>query len=451
MPVSTSSITSSASAATSKTIATANLQHQNNHHTVVTNNDDSQQHPQQQQQHESQQLRLYTSFDDMPLHNDLLRGIYSYGFEKPSDIQQRAIVPIAKGGDVIAQASAGSGKTGAFVTGFLARMDPRLCRTQVLVLSPTRELSLQTHEVTLGIGSRLFADLLDAGATPVALLSSNIPVRDNMALLQNVTSKGNAQVAVGTPGRILQLLEKGILRPEHLRTLVIDEADELFSQGFQEQLSKILAFLPRDIQAVLVSATLPDEVRAIADRFMRNPTRILLRPKEIPVEAIRQFRVDGLDGADDKMMVLMDLYERISISQSIIFVNSRRKAEYVAKEMNAQGFAVSLTHGDLGRGERDAVIARFRKGETRVLVSTDLVGRGIDVYHVNLVINFELPVVAEKYIHRVGRCGRYGRKGAAINLISAREDLPLMQEIERAFGIKTSPLPADFTKLICEE
>jgi translation initiation factor 4A len=325
----------------------------------------------------------------------------------------------------------------------------------VLMLAPTRELASQTHEVTLGIGARILAPLLDGAnstgtitAEPVALLSSSTRVQDNAALLARTPTLGNALVAVGTPGRVLQLLERGMLRPEHLRALVIDEADELFSQGFQAQLAGICAFLPRDIQIVLVSATLPDDVRALAARFMRNPTRILLEPRDVPIDAIRQFRVDALDSADAKMAVLFDLYERISIAQSIIFVNSRRRAECVAREMNAQRFAVALTHGDLSRAEREAVMERFRRGDARVLVTTDLVGRGIDVVQVNLVINFELPLVLEKYIHRVGRCGRFGKKGIAVNLISRADDLPIMKEIEKQFGITTTEFPMDFEKYL---
>lgn len=420
-------------------------QHQQQDHSVP-----QEQHEQQKQ--EQQQIKKFKSFDDMPLVLPLLRGIYSFGFEKPSEIQQTAIVPISKGGDVIAQNCAGTGKTGAFVIGSLARLNPALLRTQILFLSPTRELAKQSYEVTLGIGQYLLADLLDSGASPVALLSSNIPVRDNITMLQQTSSKGNAQVVVGTPGRILQLFEKGALRPEHLKTLVLDECDELFAQNFQNQIAGIFRFLPRDIQIVLVSATLPNEVRELSEKFMRSPTRILLEPEEVPVESIRQFTIDSLDdsknGSDEtKMLVLFDLYERISIAQSIIFVNSRRRADFVAHEMNRQGFTVSVIHGELSREEREAVFAKFKRGESRVLVSTDLTGRGIDVYHVNLVINYEMPLQADKYIHRVGRCGRYGRKGAAINLLSG-QDVPMMKEIERTFGIKTSPLPMNFTSLV---
>lgn len=393
---------------------------------------------------EHQPLTSFTNFDDMPhLHAHLLRGIYSFGFEKPSNIQQKAIVPIAEGGDVIVQASAGQGKTGAFAIGFLARLDVKQLRTQVLVLSPTRELARQTYDVTLGLGSYMFESLLDNEATPVALLSSNVPLKDNYQLLSHTSTKGNGLVAVGTPGRIIQLLEKGVMRPDHLKTLVQDEADELFSQGFQEQIARIFQFMPRDVQMVLVSATLPDEVRELTEKFMRNPTRILVQPEDVPVASIKQYCIDTPD-VEVKMLCLFDLYERISIAQSIIFVNSRRRAEHIAKEMNARRFTVAVTHGELNREERDAVLEKFKRGESRVLVSTDLIGRGIDCYHVNLVINFEMPTIGEKYIHRIGRCGRYGRKGAAINLIS-KEDLPLLREIESKFSITTKPLPANFT------
>jgi translation initiation factor 4A len=382
-------------------------------------------------------IQRFRKFDEMPLCMPLLRGIFSIGFEDPSDIQQRAIVPISKGGDVVAQAQAGSGKTGAFVIGLLARIDASVCRTQALILSPTRELAQQTYDVSLGIGQYLFPD---EQAWPVALLSAGTRVTDDVAKLAS-----GVTIAVGTPGRVLQLLEKGALRNDRLCVLVLDEADELLSQGFQEQIAKLFRFMPRDVQIVLVSATMPPEVRALSEKFMRDPTRILLEPDELPVESIKQFYI-ACD-SDEKMLVLTDLYERISIAQSIIFVNSRRKAEYVAAELNRMRFAVALTHGDLSRDERDAVIKSFKAGNSRVLVTTDLLGRGIDVYHVNIVINYELPVVLEKYIHRVGRCGRYGRKGAAINLL-AKEDLPAMRAIEEQFGIATTELPMNFTTLI---
>lgn len=396
-------------------------------------------------------IKRYCSFDDMPISMQLLRGIYSHGFESPSDIQQLSTVPIARGDDVIAQASAGGGKTGAFVVGMLARIDfERLAATpaaapfvpQVLALSPTRELAKQTHDVSLGIGQYLWPDHM---TNPVALLTAGSRVQDDIkALTAPSRGGGGCAAAAGTPGRVLQLLEKGVLRPDQLKVLVLDEADELLSQGFAEQIAKTLRFMPRDIQIVLVSATFVDEVRELADKIMRpeRSTRILLEPEQVPVQSIRQYYVQ-LRAQDEKMLCLTDLYEQISVAQSIIFVNSRRKAEYVASELNRQGFVVSLTHGELDRAERDAVMTQFRGGHSRVLVTTDLVSRGIDVYHCNIVINYDLPVVLEKYIHRIGRCGRFGRKGAAINLL-APEDVPVMRQIEDTFGVRPRELPMDF-------
>jgi len=386
----------------------------------------------------------------MPLPFALMRGIFSFGFEKPSEIQSTAIVPIARGDDVLAQAPAGSGKTGAFVVGFLARMDfthhagsaaaAAAALPQVLALSPTRELAQQTFDTTCGIGQYVMPEHLHA---PVQLLVAGTNWKDDQRNL-NAPNGGGALVAAGTPGRVLQLLEKGALRPERLKTLVLDEADQMLSQGFQEQVAKILRFMPRDIQVVLVSATLADDVRELAGKLMRpeRTTKILLAPQEVPVQSIRQFYV-ACDSQEEKFLVLTDLYERISVAQSIIFVSSRRKAEYLAAELTKQRYTVALTHGDLSRDERDRVMAAFRGGHARVLVSTDLIGRGIDVYHVNIVINYDMPLVLENYIHRVGRCGRFGRKGLAINLL-AKEDVPVMRAVEAEYGVAPTELPANF-------
>jgi len=382
-------------------------------------------------------VRVIPSFDDMPLHQNLLRGIYSHGFEKPSAIQQRAIVPMIRGGDIIAQAQSGTGKTGAFSIGLLQRCDFRHKVLQGLVLSPTRELAQQTHAVISSIG-----DFLAENTAFCATFVGGTRVHDDLKKLQS-----GVIIAVGTPGRVADVIKRGALRTENLKVLVLDEADEMLSQGFSEQIYEIFKFLPKDIQVALFSATMPDDVLDLTKKFMRNPTRILVKRESLTLEGIKQFYVAVEE--DHKLETLMDLYESVSIAQSVIFANTRRKVDYIKDHLNKQNFVVSYMHAEMQRGEREKVMATFRSGSSRVLVTTDLVARGIDVHHVNIVINYDLPANKENYLHRIGRGGRYGRKGVAINFVSQR-DIELLRELEAHYHTQIEELPMDFAAYLGE-
>ena len=382
-------------------------------------------------------IRIVPSFDDMPLHQELLRGIYSYGFEKPSAIQQRAIVPLTRGGDVIAQAQSGTGKTGAFSIGTLQRLDFRHRHLQALILSPTRELAQQTHAVISTLG-----DYLSGGQPFCHTFVGGTKVQDDLRKLQ-----AGVIVAVGTPGRISDVIKRGALRTDNLKILVLDEADEMLSQGFADQIYEIFRFLPRDIQVALFSATMPDDVLALTTKFMRNPTRILVRKESLTLEGIKQFYVAVEE--EHKLETLMDLYESVSIAQSVIFANTKRKVDYIAEQLNKSNHTVSFMHADMPKGDRERVMSTFRSGSSRVLVTTDLVARGIDVHHVNIVINFDLPSNKENYLHRIGRGGRYGRKGVAINFVS-QQDVPLLREIENHYHTAIVELPMDFAAYLGE-
>ena len=389
------------------------------------------------------------SFDDMPLHQSLLRGVYSHGFERPSPIQQRAIVPMTRGGDIIGQAQSGTGKTGAFSIGLLQRLDWRLRRVpQALVLSPTRELAHQTRDVVSSIGSYL-ASSSSSSAEPSS--ASSLPpdaafchpfvggtrVADDVRRLQ----AGATAVAVGTPGRVADLIRRGALRTSLLKVLVLDEADEMLSQGFSDQVYEIFKFLPKDVQVALFSATMPDDVLQLTTKFMRTPTRILVKKESLTLEGIRQFYVAVEE--EHKLETLMDLYESVSVAQSVIFANTRRKVDWLASALNAEHHTVSAMHAEMARGERDKVMGAFRNGASRVLVTTDLVARGIDVHHVNVVINVDLPTNTESYLHRIGRGGRFGKKGIAINFVS-RRDVDVLREIEAHYHTQIDELPMDF-------
>jgi translation initiation factor 4A len=382
-------------------------------------------------------IRIIPTFDDMPLHQLLLRGIYSYGFEKPSAIQQRAVVPMIRGGDIIAQAQSGTGKTGAFSIGLLQRVDFRHRNLQALVLSPTRELAQQTHAVISSLG-----DFLAESQPFCQTFVGGTKVQDDLRKLQ-----AGVIVAVGTPGRISDLIKRGALRTEVLKMLILDEADEMLSQGFADQIYEIFRYLPRDIQVALFSATMPDDVLELTKKFMRTPTRILVKKESLTLEGIKQFYVAVEE--EHKLETLMDLYESVSIAQSVIFANTKRKVDYIADHLNRNNHTVSFMHADMIKGEREKVMAQFRSGSSRVLVTTDLVARGIDVHHVNIVINFDLPTNKENYLHRIGRGGRYGRKGVAINFVT-QADVQTMRDIQTHYHTQIDELPMDFAAYLGE-
>jgi translation initiation factor 4A len=381
-------------------------------------------------------VQVYQSFDEMGLTTALLRGIYSYGFEKPSQIQQRAIVPFMKGGDIIGQAQSGTGKTGAFTVGVLQRMDLTLQDCQALILAPTRELAQQTESVITTIGKFL-------GESICHTFVGGTRVTDDLRKLQ----QGNVIVAVGTPGRVFDVIKRGALKTEKLKCLVLDEADEMLSQGFAEQIYEIFRYLPREIQVALFSATMPQEVLDLTHKFMRDPTSILVNKDMLTLEGIKQFYVAVEN--DHKLGVLMDLYENVSITQAVIFCNARRKVEWLAEEMNKKEFTVSFMHADMPQSEREQVMKTFRSGMSRVLITTDLLSRGIDVQHVSIVINFDLPSRnnKESYLHRIGRSGRYGRKGVSINFVQ-KTDVETLHELEEFYKTQIDELPMDFGQFI---
>ena len=378
---------------------------------------------------EEYEISEYSSFDDMDLPSELLRGIYAYGFEKPSEIQKKGIVPIATGRELIAQANSGTGKTGTFCIGSLARVDPKLKKVQVLCMAPTRELAQQIQIVASALGS-----VMDV-KTYAAM--GKTPVRDDVRALER-----GVQFLVGTPGRIFDLMNRKALVTEHIKVIIIDEADQMLEDRFREQLQCILAMgFPTTTKCALFSATMNEDVVEFVNKLLGNPVRILVPPEEVNLKGIRQYRVD-LEREDWKFEVLLDLYKNLNIAQALIYCNKRQKAEWLAEKMTNAGFPITCIHGDMDVKDRMDRMTSFRKGDTRVLISTDLLARGIDVQQVSLVINYELPTQMDNYIHRIGRSGRYGRKGTAINLL-CNEDMRQMKEIEVHYLINVERLPED--------
>jgi len=385
------------------------------------------------QEFESNYEEVIDNFDNLSLQEDLLRGIYAYGFEKPSAIQQRAIMPLVKGHDIIAQAQSGTGKTATFTIGILQRLDFSTPDCQALILAPTRELAQQIQKVVVALGDYLTAKCHACiGGTRVS---------DDIGKLRN-----GVHIVVGTPGRVYDMLCRNVLRPDRIKLFILDEADEMLSRGFKDQIYDIFQLLPSRVQVGLFSATMPQEALEITERFMRDPVRILVKRDELTLEGIKQFYI-SVDREDWKFDTLCDLYDTLNITQAVIFCNTRRKVDFLTDKMRSKEFTVSSTHGDVGQKERDIILNEFRTGSSRVLITTDLLARGIDVQQVSLVINYDLPRNLENYIHRIGRSGRFGRKGVAINFVT-HEDLRSLRELEQFYNTQIEEMPAHVADLI---
>jgi len=365
-------------------------------------------------------------FDQMSLRTELLRGIFSYGFEKPSAIQQRAIVPYASGRDLIAQAQSGTGKTATFAVGILQQIDVTKNEVQGLILVPTRELARQVDKVVNSLGVHMHVKTFAC--------TGGGKVEEDIDAL-----KAGVHIVTGTPGRVFHMIEERRLKTDHIKIFTLDEADEMLSKGFEQIIRDIFSTLPSDVQVGVFSATLPDECLEITKRFMREPVKVLVKKEELTLMGINQFYIDCQE-QKHKYAVLCDLYADVSIQQAFIFCNSRRTVDWLTDKMRRDNFTVAATHGSIHPEDRKQVMEEFRKGGSRVLITTDLLSRGIDVQQVSVVINYDLPKEKESYLHRIGRSGRFGRKGLAINFVTFR-DLRQLKEIEQFYETQIDPLP----------
>ena len=398
----------------------------------------TQKDPNPKQEEENQESNMETnwdesieSFEELGLKQELLRGIYGYGFEKPSVIQQKAILPILKGKDVIAQGQSGTGKTAAFAIGSLQLVDPKKDEIQTLVLSPTRELAQQTSIVFGFLGEFL--------KIKISLLIGGTKVGADIDKL-----KEGPQVLVGSPGRVLDLINRKQISLAYLQNFILDEADEMLSKGFLDIIKDIISLIPTTAKILLFSATMPKDIVNLTTKFMKDPAKILVKNEELTLEGIRQYYV--FLKKEDKFDVLTQIYKGIEIAQAIIYCNTKKTVETLKEELTKKGHVVSAIHGDMKQYDRDAVMRDFRSGAARVLVTTDLLARGIDVYQVSLVINYEMPKEKETYIHRIGRSGRFGRKGNAINFVTPAEKDNL-EEIQKFYNTQIEALPSDLSEL----
>ncbi|KAJ7851513.1 DEAD-domain-containing protein [Mycena olivaceomarginata] len=366
--------------------------------------------------------QVVDSFDGMELKPEILRGIYAYGFERPSTIQQRAIVPVVKGHDVIVQAQLGTGKTTTLSISILQGLGPEMKGTQI-------------HKVVIALGdSMTVQSLACVGGTNV---------RDDMHKL-----KEGVQIVASTPGRALDMIKQGVLRTDGIKIMCLDDADEILSMGFKDQIHGIFQLLPSDTQVALFSATMPAEVVEVSKELTRDPVEILVKSKtaELTLEGIKQFYI-AVEKEEWKLETLFDLYETITITQAIIFCNTRSKVEMLTEQMLSREFTVSAMHGDMDQKQRDLRMKEYRSGSTRVLITSELLHRGIDVGQVSLVINYDLPTNHETYIHRIGRGGRFGRKGVAINFV-AHDDVAMLRQITKFYSTQIDEMPLNVADLI---
>jgi translation initiation factor 4A len=371
------------------------------------------------------------SWDDLGLKTDLLRGIYNYGFENPSSIQKQAILPIIQGKDVIAQAQSGCGKTGAFTIATLQRIDVSLCKTQALIMAPTHELVNQISMVIQSIGNCM------EGLVVKTLVGGTSIIEDAEQM-----KKSTPHIIVGTAGRIFDMIRRRHLSMRDIKIFTLDEADEMLSRGFKDQIYNIFQHFGEDVQAILFSATIPDEMIQISSKFMRNPLRIEVKKEKLNLECIDQYFV-ALQDDRSKYDMLKNIFEYLTVNQCIIYVNSVNRVIELCEAMIGEGFSVCCIHSSMKKDEREKAFYDFRKGVYRVLISSNVTARGIDIQQVSTVINFDLSKCVHNYLHRIGRSGRWGRKGLAINFIT-RRDIGIIKSIENYYSSNIKELPVNF-------
>ena len=381
------------------------------------------------------------TFEDLIPRIDMkvIRGLMAYGFEHPSPIQCKAIKPMLYGYDLIAQAQSGMGKTATFCIGTLGNIDFTKNETQAIILAHTLELSQQIEYVFKNIGSYINIRIAQA--------NKSLTVRENIDVLTGYNTDGQLpHIVIGTPGRLLDMFNKNAIKLKTIKLLVMDEADELLSEGFIPQIKNIISSLESNVQICLFSATMNIEFFDVTKHFIRNPINILVNKERLTLEGIKQFYID-CEKNEYKLETLCDLYSILTISQSIIYCNSYKSVDILTRKLQDRNFAVSCIHGNMSVTERESTMASFRNCKTRVLISTDLLGRGIDVQQVSIVINYDIPLKYESYIHRIGRSGRHGRKGTAINFITGY-DMKHLKGIESYYNTVIETLPADIQSVL---
>ena len=382
----------------------------------------------------SHPLKYYDTFDndEIGIKESILKGIFSYGFDRPSPIQRIAIKPLIEGHDIVVQSHSGTGKTGTFSIAMLSRIDEELKSPQAIVICNTRELAVQTSKV-------------------VGALSSFSKITHKLCIggdMQNkfMPNDVNEHVIIGTPGRLCDLIQKGLIKNEHLKMLVVDEADDVMAIGFRKQVKRIFSALPKDAQVALISATIPQDMESLFEVILKPDfISILIKDDQITLDGIDQYYID-LD-EQYKMDAIIDIYQFINVGQGIIYCNKKTKADQLKDVLQQRDFSVSVLHGDMMQKERESIMTNFRNGSVRILITTDMLARGIDVQQVSLVINYDMPKYPQTYIHRIGRSGRYGRKGVALNFCT-RKEKNILKYIQEMYSTEIKPFPEDVNAVL---
>lgn len=378
------------------------------------------------------EIKEFEKWDDLKnIDKGLLRGIYAYGFENPSTIQKKSILTFLDKKDLIAQAQSGTGKTGAFAVGTLNTIDIKKNITQVMILSPTRELSRQSYDVVSNLGKFM-------KGLKTQLLIGGTEIDSDIELLK----KEVPHVIIGCPGRTHDMLRRRAINNNTINVIILDEADEMLSQGFKEQVYNIFQYLNKDVQVCLYSATLPTDILTLSTKFMRDPVKILVKTEQLTLEGISQYYI-ALENDQEKYITLKDIYPTIAVSQCIIYCNSVKRVKDLNDAMKLDGFPVVCIHSGMDKSERADAYASFKRGHNRVLISSNVTARGIDIQQVRTVINFDIPKDVNIYLHRIGRSGRWGRKGIGINFVT-RRDVKYMRSIEAHYSTEIKELPQNF-------
>ncbi|KAJ6223652.1 hypothetical protein RDWZM_002197 [Blomia tropicalis] len=363
-------------------------------------------------------------FEEFCLRRELLMGIFEQGWEKPSPIQEAAIPVALLGNDILARAKNGTGKTGAYTIPLLQKIDITNNAIQALVVVPTRELAMQTSNICMELSRHM--------GVRVMVTTGGTNLKDDIMRIYD-----NVHVVIATPGRILDLVEKKVASLAKCKFFVLDEADKLLGQDFKGMLDNLISFLPEERQILLFSATFPITVEQFMVNHLKNPHEINLM-EELTLKGVTQYYAFVQER--QKVHCLNTLFSKLQINQSIIFCNSTQRVELLAKKIAELGYSCYYIHARMSQPHRNRVFHDFRSGLCRNLVCSDLFTRGIDIQAVNVVINFDFPKMAETYLHRIGRSGRFGHLGIAINLITY-EDRHLLHKIEAELNTTISPIP----------
>ena len=376
-------------------------------------------------------MEKQASFEGLNLSENLLKGVYLYGFTKPSSIQMNGIESINSGKDCLLQSQSGTGKTGCFTVGALSRVNVQENSSQVLIMAPTHELAQQIASVIHGLSNMI------TGIRIKTVIGGSSIDEDANEIRENPP-----HIIVGCPGRVFDMIRRRHINANKFKLVILDEADEMLSSGFKDQVYNIFQHLNKDVQIALFSATLPNNIYQITNKFMRNPVKISVKAESLTLEGIKQYYV-AVEDDRQKYLTLKDLYQHITLAQCIIYSNSVKRVMDLYEAMKEDGFPVCCIHSNMDKFERERSFKEFRNGTARVLISSNVTSRGIDIQQVSVVINFDLPRDVHSYLHRIGRSGRWGRKGTGITFIT-RRDIIKMKEIESYYNTQIEELPGNF-------